>query len=227
MPNILRRQVPDPLKPSGADLTSDSLVRANWTCRTELPDPLADPEGGPRIRVEATLYGEDVIAADLAQACRADSLARDSCLQRKRAEYATTHQPESRFRIQLNMESTFSVNSLQPRFWDIYIKDEQDIALEPMQIIPDPPVIVREDSLPEPGRAPVRAGLYRRSINLYFPLNTPFGIETLGPDVREIRLIISREQKELANLVWEIRRDGVTTSSSPQRRRIGGGNLDF
>lgn len=225
VPNVPRRTVPYPLVRSGVDVANDSLVVDAWTTRTEIPDPLADQDGGPKIRIEATLYGEDVIAATTAGTCKAESTDVDTCRQRERQRYDAAHRPDSLFRIRLSLQSTFSVNSLDRKFWDIYVQDEQDISHEPMKVEMRDPVVVREDTLPEPGRAAVRAGLYRRVIDLYFPLRTPFGHETISPQVNEVRLIISREQKQLAELVWNIQREGKHVSVDRRKRR--GAPLDF
>jgi len=227
VPNIPMRTVPDPLKRSSADITNDSLVIDAWQTRAEVPDPLAEDEGGQRVRIEATLYGEDVIAAVIAHECRADSAAGDSCAARARATYDAEHRPDSLFRIRLDLRSTFSVNSLQPKFWDIYVRDEQQIAHEAVRMDLHDPVVVREDTIPEPGRAAVRGGLYRRSIDLYFPLRSPFGVQTIGPGVKTVHLIISRERKEQADLVWEVGREGVKPTATRGRPRRGGGSLDF
>jgi len=228
VPNVPSRTVPYPLQRSTADVSNDSIVIVQWTTRAEIPDPLADQDGGPKIRLEATLYGEDVIAATVAAACRSDSADGENCRRRERAQraqYDAENLPDSLLRIRLNLQSTFSVNSLDRKFWDIYVKDERDIAHEPLRVEMHEPVIVREDTLPEPGRATLRGGLYRRVIDLYFPLRTPFGVRTVSPEASEVRLIISRERKELANLVWQIQRQGRTTSAPRPRGR--GGPPDF
>jgi len=222
--SIPRQAVPYPLELSGANVANDSLARVKWTTRTEVPDPLSDQDSGPRVRLSATLYGEDLIAAVLADSCRVDTPATGDCFRRKRADYDRTHSTDKYFRIQLDMQSTFSVNSLNPRFWDIYIRNEDGIMHEPVRVEMEAPVIVRRDTLPAPGRAPVRRGLYRRTINLYFPLRTPFGGETLPPDLPEIRLVISKNQREQAELVWEIKPGGA---ASRRQRRAGSDTVDF
>ena len=227
IPHVPSRSVPYPLERSGADIADDSLVRRDWTCRGDVPDPLADAETGPRLLIAATLYGEDMIAAEIADSCAVDSLRADSCARALRGAYDARHDPREHFRIRLDLESTFSVNSLHHKFWDMYIKDEQDIMYEPVRIAMEEPQIVRRDSLPEPGRAPVRAGMYRRTVNLYFPIRTPFGAETLSPTVPEIKLIISQKQRELSTFVWHIAHDGEQGASTRSVRRRGGGDPDF
>jgi hypothetical protein len=218
LPNISSRDVPNPLSRSGQDIENDSLVRIKWLCRSEIPDPLSGQDDGPKVRFEATLYGEDLIAAEALRTCASDSIASDTCVAAARSRYRDLHDDQTRVRIRLNLQSSFSVNSLNARFWDIYVKDDRDIALEPVAIIHGDPVVVREDSLPEPGRAPARSGLYQRAIDLYFPMKTPFGAEVLGPSTREVRLYVSQNRKELTSFAWHVHRDGDSRATRERRR---------
>ncbi len=213
---ISTREVPDPFVRSAQDVSDDSLVRVRWMCRTAVPDPLAGQEDGPRIRFEATLYGEDVIAAEVAKECRMrESLdVSDTCASASRERYRSVHHDNTRLRIRLDLESSFSVNSLNSRFWDVYLKDERGIAYEPVEIIQNAPVIVREDTLPEPGRAPVRGAVYRRAIDMYFPREDAFGTDIISASTREIRLVVSQNRRELTTFVWHIKRTGDSRSTS-------------
>ncbi len=201
--DVPRRNVPYPLSKS-EQAGTDSVVRELWTCRGSVADPLAVGENAPRLTIDAVLYGEDVIAAEIADSCAADSLSADACVGRLREAYDEQHKPGETFRVAMQLESTFSVNSVNHRFWDIYIEDEEEIMHEPLRIAMDEPVVVRRDTLPEPGRAPVRAGLYRRDMDLYFAIRTPFGTKTISPSAPEVKLVISRNQRRLAVFVWEI-----------------------
>ena len=227
---IPSRQVPNPLSLSGQVALDDSVVREKWMCRQEIPDPLAYGDDSPKIIVEAVLYGQDLIEAELRAACTdsgapARAEPDTACLSRGRAAYITEHENGMRFRIRLDLRSTFSVNSLDTRFWSIYVKDEDGISIEPSRVLMSEPVIVRRDSLPRPGRAPVRAGLYERSIDLYFDMATPFGVSPLNDETREIRLIMARERRDVARFLWEI--SGAYGGRAVRARRPEGQPSDF
>ncbi|HOF61934.1 MAG TPA: hypothetical protein PLG27_01830 [Candidatus Latescibacteria bacterium] len=226
LPQISTREVPDPFVRSTQDASDDSLVRAKWMCRTTVPDPLAGQEDGPKIRFEATLYGEDVIVAEVVKECRgpAGLVASDTCVSASRERYRSVHRDDTRLRIRLDLESSFSVNSLNSRFWDVYLKDERGIAYEPVEIVQNAPVIVREDTLPEPGRAPVRGAVYRRAIDMYFPREDAFGTDVISSSTREVRLVVSQNRRELTTFVWRIKRtgdSGTTRTGSAQRAPSG------
>ena len=204
---IPSRQVPHPMRLSGQVALNDSTLRYKWLCRQEIPDPLAYGEDAPRILVEAVLYGRDMIQAEALRACgdTLEGVSTDSsCIRGHLTEYAGTHHSDNQFRIHLNMQSKFSVNSLDTRFWSIYIKNKDDISIEPARIVMADPVVVRRDSLPRPGRAPVRSGLYTRDVDLYFDVETPFGLLALDDETEEVRLILARDRRDVARFIWEI-----------------------
>ena len=123
------------------------------------------------------------------------------CTEAEMERYATKHHDRDQFRIRLHLRSTFSENSLDTKFWNIYIKNDEDIAIEPARVVMAEPVVVRRDSLPAPGRPPVRSGLYTRDVDLYFARETRFGATPLT-DAEKLRLYISRERHDLAVLTW-------------------------
>ncbi len=217
---MLSRRVPDPTKLSGGNFQRDSVVTEQWTCRAEIPDPLAAGDGGPKIVVEATLYGKDVLDAKMRERCRdttgapVDSAEFRRCTETSWDQYRAEHRHDEQFRIRLHLRSTFSENSLDTKFWNIYIKNDDDIAMEPERVAMDEPVIVRRDSLPKPGRPPVRAGLYTRNIDLYFARETAFGARPLD-GAQRLRLFVSRERRDLAVFTW---RFGETDAE--RRRRM-------
>ena len=218
--------VPYPLEYSGASVRDDSLVRVDWTTRATVPDPLAGGDEGPKLLVEAVLYGEDVIASEIADTCNLDTVEQTDCYSRHWEAYRAKHRPDSLMRIELNLRSTFSVNSLDTKFWNIYLRGQDDIMHEPVDIVQHEPVVVRRDSLPaQPGRAPIRAGLYRRSVDLYFQITTPFGARTMGPDVPSVVLVMSKNRAELTVLTWNV--DGQDVATTRRRRRRENESLDF
>ena len=203
----LTRSVPDPLTLSGHNLLRDSIVTEEWTCRAEIPDPLAAGAAGMRMVVEATLFGRDVVDATLRESCRdtsgapRDTVARRRCMEAAYGEYRAEHRSDTQFRIRLKLRSTFSQNSLDPKFWNIYIKNDDDIAVEPERVVMEDPVVVRHDSLARPGRPPIKAGLYTRTVDLYFAKRTPFGLEPLK-DTEWLRLFISRNRQDQVVFTW-------------------------
>lgn len=223
---IRDRVVPYPLEVSETRAATDSVERAKWRTRAIVPDPLAGGDDGPRLVIEAVLYGKDLIAAEIAETCMLDSLADEACEETMWDEYRSEHRPDSLLRIQLNLRSTFSINSLDTRFWDIYLRGHDGIMHEPVTVKKHEPVAVREDKLPEPGRVPVHAGLYTRDVDLYFFIRTPFGATVLGPDIGSVVLVLSRSRRELAALTWRIQ--GIDAGDRPGRTgRRGASKVDF
>jgi hypothetical protein len=217
---IPSRKVPYPLELSSTSIRPDSLVRSEWLTRATFRDPLAGGEQGPSLTAEATLYGKDLIVAEVGATCGVDTVTDAPCYVAAWEDYNDTHHPDSLLRIQLRLRSTFSVNSLDTKFWDIYLRGEDGIMHEPVDIVSHEPVVVRRDSLPEPGHAPVRAGLYTRTVDLYFQIRTPFGAVTLGPEIPKVVLVMSGNRIELARFTWRVHGEERVRASRKRRGQV-------
>lgn len=224
---IESRSVPYPLELSGSSIADDSLVAIDWLTRALIPDPLAGGEEGPKMIVEAVLYGNDLIAAEIARTCDRDTARATPCFGTEWDTYAAKHHPDSLVRIQLRLQSKFSVNSLDTKFWDIYVRCPEGIMLEPTDVVMNEPVVVRRDSVGVPGRPPVRTGLYTRAIDLYFPVKTRFGTTVVGPDTERIVLVISKRRRDLAVFTWRIGGDGAVVSRDMRHREARRYDIDF
>jgi hypothetical protein len=228
-PIIPSRTVPPPLELSGKSLINDSTVRTQWLCRQEVMDPLAPLEGGTPITISAVLYGRDMVRAEAIAACNDTATVGppDSvCINTWEQKYTKQHDLNTRFRIRLDMRSTFSVNSLQAKFWNFYIRTEDDISFEPRTISEREPVVVRQDSMPRPGRRAARPGLYTRTIDLYFDLSS-LGVETLGTQTEDVRLFMAHNHKDVASFTWMISGENHGRARRVKRRSQTSGNPDF
>ena len=224
---IESRSVPYPLATSGASIANDSLVAINWLTRALIPDPLAGGDEGPKMIVEAVLYGNDLIDAEIARKCGMDTARVTPCYEDERDAYTAKHRPDSLVRIQLRLRSEFSINSLDTKFWDIYLRCPEGIMLEPITIVMDEPVVVQRDSIGAPGRPPIRTGLYTRAIDLYFPITTRFGTTVVGPETDQIVLVMSKRRRDLAVFTWRIDGDDTVVRRDARRREAKRYDINF
>lgn len=190
------------------DTLSFEQARERWMARLVLPDPLwpAPPTGGGRrsggrgavIRVWATLYDRQVEDAWIRWQARQDSISHQEAVLR----YHKLHQPAERFRIELNMESGFAPESLDPTLWTLYLEDEEGIMYEPTQVCTSPVSDRQRRVHSELDQMTRTRHTYRRTVDLYFPRVAFFGKEVLGPDTRLLRLVFAHEQQTMGEAVW-------------------------
>jgi len=217
VPNSKTVQPTSEETPPPEELSSEE-ASARWTVQFTIPNPLAEgPDAAPRslprppetgqIRVWATLYDPEVIETWIRARCREDSLSVQEC-DSLREEYRITHRPEEDFRIGLRMESDFSVKSLKPNLWAIYLLDDEEIMYEPRRVRAGE-VEERQREIYAPyHRITVTKALIRREVDLYFPRVTFFGKALVGRKARFLKLVFSRERKTVGEGVWIFKSEG-------------------
>jgi hypothetical protein len=195
----------------------DSLAQL-WTAALILPDPLIGAANNAKVIVRAVHYGWPLLEATVAAQCQADSLTTEGC-DSLLAAYRDTHRDSTEFRIDLKLESNFSEKSLQPRFWDMFIEDDDKIMYEPVRFEAEPVVAVKKDTLSEPGRANILGGPYRRLVHLYFSRISPMGGPLLSAETEQLRLVFSRNRMRLGEAIWVFDRPGEATGLKKTGRR--------
>ena len=185
-------------------------VKDRWTARLEVPDPLFGSPTLPapmfkgsrgRIRIEATLYGPEMIEAELFKACADDSLSEAQCAER-RAEYAERHHTQKWFRIALRLHSGYEEKSLDADLWTIYLVDDKDIMYEPVAVKSDSVEKVKRKIYSEFHNMTMERMLFSRNVDLYFPKITFFGKALLDEGNRSLKLILARHKRTVGEAEW-------------------------
>ena len=217
VPNSKKVQ-PMPEGASPPEQLSFEEASARWTVQFTIPNPLAqDPDLAPRsmprapetgqIRIWATLYDAEVIETWIRTRCHEDSLSAQVC-DSLRAAYREIHRPDEEFRIQLWLESDFSVKSLEPDLWAIYLLDDEEIMYEPRRVRTGE-VEERQRELYAPfHRRTITKTQIRREIDLYFPKVTFFGKTLVGRKARFLKLVFSRDRRTMGEGVWIFESEG-------------------
>ncbi|MFH1007376.1 MAG: hypothetical protein V1800_07740 [Candidatus Latescibacterota bacterium] len=185
-------------------------VKDQWTARFSVSDPLFGSSAAPtpflagskgRIKIEATLYGPDMIEAELVRICSEDSLSETQCAE-KRAEYAQKHHTQEWFRIGLRLHSGYEERSLDPELWTIYLVDDESIMYEPASVFSDSLEKVTRQIYSEFYNSTMERNLFSRNVALYFPKTTFFGKALLNERSHSLKLILSRKKQTVGEAEW-------------------------
>ncbi len=190
-------------------------VKERWTARFNVPDPLFGSSASPtpvfagsrgRIRIEATLYGPEMVEAELFKACADDSLSEAQCAER-RAEYAEDHHTQKWFRIALRLHSGYEEKSLDADLWTIYLVDDEDIMYEPAAVTSDTVEKVTRKIYSEFHNMTMERTLFSRNVDLYFPKTTFFGKALLDERNGSLKLILARRKRTVGEAEWAFYRE--------------------
>ncbi len=202
------------LFPQAGDVSFDKL-KEEWTVSLEMPNPiLAKLETDRilpgsltkgRIRVEATLYGDELLQSLMDNMCH--ELTDEEC-QARRDAYIEKHNPEKDFRIEIVMESDFSKLSLDPAIWTLYITDQDGIMYEPSEVVADSTVSKTQMIYSQFHKTKFRKEELKRTLNLYFPRITFFGKKLMREEGFSLTLNFSYNGEILARAKWAFRKKG-------------------
>lgn len=187
-------------------------VLAKYTVSFKIPNPLIDqgiaisrrfdPNHEGVIYCRAVLLDSLATEADIASACRKDSLD-TAASEAFRKKYLAERVTPGQFRIRISMESGFSSKSLDQSHWVIYLLNAKGIAIEP-QRIDSTPVTSRDDSVYSSfSRMSMARSLMRSDITLYFNRVTFFKEDLLGSGNPYIALDLVSDQKTVARVGWK------------------------
>jgi len=159
-----------------------------------------------RIRIEATLYGPEMVEAELSKICADDSLSEAECAQRK-AEYVENHHTQKWFRIALRLHSGYEQKSLDANLWTIYLVDDEGIMYEPAAVKSDSVEKVTRKIYSEFHNTTMERSLFSRNVDLYFPKTTFFGKALLDEGNRSLKLILARRKRTVGEAEWNFYRE--------------------
>lgn len=200
--------------PTGESEESLEQVKDRWTARFTVADPLFGSSAAlapmfagsrGRIRIEATLFGPEMIEAERVRICADDSLSETQCAER-RAEYAGQHHTGEWFRIALQLHSGYEEKSLEADMWTIYLVDDENIMYEPTSVTSDSVEKVTRKIYSEFHNRTMERNLFSRNVNLYFPQTTFFGKALLDERSRSLRLILARHKRTAGEAEWRFYR---------------------
>ena len=201
--------------PTGESEESFEQVKDRWTARFTVSDPLFGSSAAPspmlagsrgRIRIEATLFGPEMIEAECVRICADDSLSETRCAAKK-AEYAGRHHTQEWFRIALRLHSAYEEKSLEPDMWTIYLEDDENIMYEPTAVTSDTVEKVTRKIYSEFYNRTMKRALFSRNVDLYFPQTTFFGKALLDERSRFLKLILSRHKRTMGEAEWRFYRE--------------------
>ena len=201
--------------PTGESEESFEQVKDRWTARFTVADPLFGSSAAPspmlvgskgRIRIEATLYGPEMIEAELSKICADDSLSETECAER-RTEYAEQHHAGEWFRIALRLHSGYEEKSLEADMWTIYLVDDENIMYEPTAVTSDSVEKVPRKIYSEFHNMTMERTLFSRNIDLYFPKTTFFGKALLDEHTHSLKLILARHKRTAGEAEWRFYRE--------------------
>jgi len=201
--------------PAGESEESFEQIKKRWTARFTVSDPLFGPSAAPspmlagsrgRIRIEATLFGPEMIEAELVRICADDSLSETQCAE-KRSEYAEQHHTQEWFRIALRLHSGYEEKSLEADMWTIYLVDDENIMYEPTAVMSDSAKKVTRKIYSEFHNRTMERTLFSRNVDLYFPLTTFFGKALLDERSRSLKLILARHKRTAGEAEWRFYRE--------------------
>jgi hypothetical protein len=200
---------------AGKSEESFEQIKKRWTARFTVSDPLFGSSAAPspmlagsrgRIRIEATLFGPEMIEAEQSKTCADDSLSETRCTA-KRAEYADQHHTQEWFRIALRLHSGYEEKSLEPDMWTIYLEDDENIMYEPTEVTTDSVEKVTRKIYSEFHNRTMERNLFSRNVDLYFPQTTFFGKALLDERNRSLRLILARHKRTAGEAEWRFYRE--------------------
>ena len=201
--------------PTGESEESFEQVKDRWTARFTVSDPLFGPSSAPspmlsgskgRIRIEATLFGPEMIEAERVRLCADDSLSETQCAA-KRSEYAEQHHTQKWFRIALRLHSGYEEKSLEADMWTIYLVDDENIMYEPVAVTSDSVEKVTRKIYSEFHNRTMERSLFSRNVDLYFPHTTFFGKRLLDERNRSLKLILARHKRTAGEAEWRFYRE--------------------
>lgn len=196
------------------DVTADNAasILDAYTLDFDIPNPFV-PGGGPRrtvnpnheetILCRAVLLDDYSTDADIMAHCVKDSLDSDECAEYRTA-YAEEFIREDMFRIRLTMETGFAEKSLDPDHWIMYIENSEGVIIEPADITLSDVASIQDSMYSPYLRRDIPRRLMVRDVTLYFRKKTFFGHDLLGSENEYLALVITRETKTLARVVWNI-----------------------
>lgn len=197
---------------SGADPAGNAdAVLDRYSVDFKVPNPLidagistrrSDPSHENLIYCRATLLDSISTEADIAFACRKDSLDVQAGAEFRR-KYLEERTSPGRFRIRISMESGFSPKSLDPAHWVMYIVNSRGVMIEPVQIQSSLANTVQDSIYSNFHRLSLPRTRIHGEIILSFDRVTFFKQDLLGSDNQFIALEMAREQKTVARVVWK------------------------
>ena len=166
------------------------------------PRRTVNPNHEEIILCRAVLLDDYSTEADIVAHCIEDSLDSAEC-EKYRETYEKDLLRNDMFRIRLSMETGFAEKSLDPDHWIMYIENSEGVIIEPADIALSD-VVSSQDSMYSPYlRRDIPRRLMMRDVTLYFREMTFFGSDLLGSGNDYITLVITREKKTLARVVWK------------------------
>ena len=188
-------------------------ILRHYTINFKIPNPLFGDTGNRPQRVtpkhEETIYCQAILLedfsteADIFVQCRKDSLDEKSC-EDFRKNYFEQHVRDGMFRIQISMESGFSDKSMEPGLWDMYIENVRGVMIEPIDIEKSKISALQDTVFSSFERINLPRNVLHRDITLYFKRITFFGEDLFGKENPFIVFVISRKQKIVSRVAWNI-----------------------
>jgi hypothetical protein len=186
-------------------------VLSRYTVNFKIPNPLvdggistrvSDPSHEDRIYCRATLLDSVSTEADIALACRKDSLDAAAAVDFRRKYIEERTQP-GRFRIRIEMESGFSPKSLDPVNWVMYLVNSRGVMIEPAQVLSSLSGAVQDSVYSSFNRAVLPRTRIRGEIVLFFDRVTFFKEDLLGEESPFIALEMAHNKETVARVAWK------------------------
>ena len=200
---------------AGEHVTKENAnkILRRYTINFIIPNPLYGDTGnrpqGMNPKHEETIYCKAILLEDLSTEadifvqCRKDSLDEKSC-EDFRKNYFEQHVRDGMFRIQISMESGFSDKSMEPGLWDMYIENVRGVMIEPIDIEKSKISALQDTVFSSFERINLPRNVLHRDITLYFKRITFFGEDLFGKENPFIVFVISRKQKIVSRVAWNI-----------------------